>query len=170
MPTRCSRPQERRTTSLPSSRCSCRACAEESTYLKCPWRAKTLHCESADLVDILETGRTSPRCALSKTPPHVRDEGVCARDDGPRSQARSHSASATQCEHEACSNDYMKETRELIRDAGFVSTMDDHESFRFTPLVVEKVMGADAAQLNGVTQGFGGSAQLKYLMCFYRCC
>ncbi|KAG2789313.1 hypothetical protein PC129_g20669 [Phytophthora cactorum] len=36
------------------------------------------------------------------------------------------------------------------------------------PLVVEKVMGdADAAQLNGVTQGFGGSAQLKYLMCFY---
>ncbi|KAF1789607.1 hypothetical protein GQ600_18189 [Phytophthora cactorum] len=37
-------------------RCSCRACAEESTYLKCPWRAKTLHCESADLVDILETG------------------------------------------------------------------------------------------------------------------
>ncbi|KAG3057756.1 hypothetical protein PI125_g25342 [Phytophthora idaei] len=37
-------------------RCSCRACAEESTYLKCPWRAKTLHCENADLVDILETG------------------------------------------------------------------------------------------------------------------
>ncbi|KAG2906797.1 hypothetical protein PC118_g14865 [Phytophthora cactorum] len=30
------------------------------------------------------------------------------------------------------------------------------------PLVVEKVMGdADAAQLNGVTQGFGGSAQLN---------
>ncbi|KAG2774238.1 hypothetical protein PC116_g18996 [Phytophthora cactorum] len=37
-------------------RCSCRACAEESTYLKCPWRAKTLHCKNADLVDILETG------------------------------------------------------------------------------------------------------------------
>ncbi|KAG2878881.1 hypothetical protein PC129_g20668 [Phytophthora cactorum] len=37
-------------------RCSCRACAEEATYLKCPWRAKTLHCENADRFDILETG------------------------------------------------------------------------------------------------------------------
>ncbi|KAG3219729.1 hypothetical protein PC129_g9487 [Phytophthora cactorum] len=152
-------------------RCSCRACAEESTYLKCPWRAKTLHCKNADLVDILETGTHVTE--MLSVPKHrlTSEMKVFAQE-----------MTAPGLKPVRIRNAILRSARAFHLLALFLPSQrkEEHYTEMFAalnriyrqvigkPLVVEKVMGdADAAQLNGVTQGFGGSAQLKYLMCFY---
>ncbi|POM71473.1 Hypothetical protein PHPALM_11957 [Phytophthora palmivora] len=142
-----------------------------SPYVKCPWRSRTFHCEKVDLVDTLETGMhitninsaPVPRFKAEMKvfaqemivqglkPVHIRNAILCkfnlAADELPTLSKIQHF-----CQRYAStklgSNDYVKEIRNLIRDTGYVSTMDEYEGFTFT-------LSTYADGLSAVGMGFG---------------
>ncbi|EGZ16163.1 hypothetical protein PHYSODRAFT_510105, partial [Phytophthora sojae] len=61
-------------------RCSCRSCTEEAPYAKCPWRAKTLHCEKVDHVDIYETSKHVTAMRTAPEPRLTSEMKVVARE------------------------------------------------------------------------------------------
>ncbi|EGZ22581.1 hypothetical protein PHYSODRAFT_371190, partial [Phytophthora sojae] len=152
-------------------RCSCRSCTEEAPYAKCPWRAKTLHCEKVDHVDIYETSKHVTAMRTAPEPRLTSEMKVVAREMTAQGLKpvrirnailRKFNLAAEElpalskiqrfCQHYASTklgcNDYVKETHDLIRDAGYVSTMDEHESFTFA-------LNSDATGLPVVGIGSG---------------